>query len=41
MLRIVNSIKRQECLVKSEFHAGMEFQSGIPKESSFVNPPNR
>lgn len=40
MLKIVDSIKRQECLVKSECHAGMKFQSGVPKESSFVNVLN-
>lgn len=41
MLKIADSVNRQKCLVKSEWHADMKFECGVPKENRFVNPPNK
>lgn len=35
--KIVDSIKRQECLLKSKFQAGMKFSSVVPKEDFLIH----
>lgn len=37
MSKIVDSIKRQECLLKSELQAGIKFSSAVPKDDFLIH----